>query len=305
MTVTFSNNSRHDSNNTASIAQGLISPPNPSHTLPLSRKIIFRDSVLYNLIVGTFPIIIVLFYLFFVPSMGVDFTLLYPAGQAVWQGQNPYTAAPMFFNPPWALFILTPLSIFPIQIARWIWFTLGAIAYLFIFHRLKLSQWGRVALLLSPFIYFDLGIGNMDWLVMLGLVLPESIGAWLITLKPQFSVIIFILWVKQRKYIVLIPFAILGMLVIFQVWQLPNITDKPWNASIFPYGIPIGLWLGWQAYKQDDKILALAAMPFLSPYLAFQSWVFALLPLSRQRWYWMVSGLILSWVGAYLFFNFR
>ena len=81
-----------------------------------------------------FAILIVL-VLSHVPTMGIDFSLLYPAGQAVWNFQDPYSVIPGFFNPPWMLVILAPIALLELQTARWVWFALGLTCYLIAFKR--------------------------------------------------------------------------------------------------------------------------------------------------------------------------
>jgi hypothetical protein len=235
-----------------------------------------------------------------VPKMGVDFTLLYPAGKAVWSLQNPYVAAPLFFNPPWALLILTPLSLLPIQAARWLWLVLAMVGYFIVFKRLNLSKFATIAMFLSPFVYFDLGIGNLDWLVLLGATLPPTFGSWVVFLKPQISFALIALWVKQKNWLAVLPVIALGILFLVGFWNLPTTKEMLWSADIFPYGVPIGLTLIYFAFKKNDNLLALAAMPFLSPYLALQSWIFALLPLTRNK-YLLSIGVVASWIFAVWF----
>jgi hypothetical protein len=47
----------------------------------------------------------------------------------------------------------------------------------------------------------------------------------------------------------------------------------PWNRSIFPYGIPIGLFFLWLAFRRKNVFYALAASPFFSPYHTFYSYL--------------------------------
>jgi hypothetical protein len=249
-------------------------------------------------LIAIFAVCIV--FVAFMPSMGVDFSLLYPAGRAVWDLQNPYIAAPHFYNPPWMLVILAPLFILPIQVARWLWMAIGIVGYLVAFRRMNFDGFTIVAFFLTPFIYFDIGMGNCEWLVLLGTTMPIAWGAWVVILKPQASFVLLGLWIKQRHWSALFPLLALGALYLFGLWGLPERSTMPWSADIFPYGVPVGLVLAYLAFKRDDWYLALAAAPFLSPYLALQSWIFALLPLTRNR-YALAAGAAVSWIGALLF----
>lgn len=236
--------------------------------------------------------------------IGVDFRLLYPAGRAVLSLHDPYEAAPYFFNPPWFLIFITPISLFPLKIARIVWMVLGIIGYLIAFKRLNLNQFSILAMFLSPFIYFDLSIGNYEWLILLGSTLPAVWGSWFVITKPQTGIVLIPLWIKQKKWVVMIPLVLLGILMLLGLYALPKPSALTWSADIFPYGIPIGLILGYFAFKNNDQLLALAAAPFFTPYLAVQSWIFVLLPLTRNK-KWMGIGVILSWIFVMIFFGVR
>ena len=68
-----------------------------------------------------------------------------------------------------------------------------------------------------------------------------------------------------------------------------------WSKDIWPWGIPFGIVLAFFAYRKQDLLLSLAAAPFLSPYVAWHSWIAVLLPLSRNRWA-LAAGIVASWL---------
>jgi len=234
--------------------------------------------------------------------MGVDFSLLYPAGKAILTLDNPYLAAPHFYNPPWMLILLAPIGLLPMQIGRWIWMLLGMVGYFVAFQRLNFSKFSTVILFMSPFVYFDLGIGNYEWLILLGTTLPIVYGSWVAFLKPQMSIWWIALQVKQGKLIAVLPVVLLGILFITGLFALPSRGDMPWSRDIFPYGIPVGLFLLYIAFKKEDSLIALAAAPFLSPYVAMQSWIFAFLPFARiKNKFILVGSVLVSWILVYFF----
>jgi len=141
---------------------------------------------------------------------------------------------------------------------------------------------------------------DLDWLVLLGASLPAATGAWALLLKPQVSAITIALWLKQGRAWVLIPITVLSLLILSGLYPLPG-QPMPWSADVWPYGLPIGLLLGYKAFRTQDPLMALAAMPFLSPYLALQSWIFALLPLTRKHPGYLLAGLVVAWTGTILF----
>lgn len=245
-----------------------------------------------------FPILVVcLVYAVMAPGIGVDFSLLYPAGRAVLENHNPYIVAPHFYNPPWMLIFLVPVSLFKIQTGRWIWMALGIIGYLFSFKKLEFKNSEIIALFLSPFIYFDLGIGNYEWLVLLGTAIPANFGSWLVLLKPHISIGWFLLQFKRKKFLVVLPILFLTLLILLGLYAIPSRGEMSWSQDVFPYGIPIGLILLYLSIRKDDVMIALAAGLFLSPYVAMQSWIFALIPLVRiSNWWQKVLIILISWI---------
>jgi len=237
----------------------------------------------------------VIFALSHIPKIGIDFEMLYSAGGAVWNLKNPYTIAPGFYSAPWMLVILAPLSLFQLQTARWVWFALGIICYVTAFKRMKISNISIMVLMLNPFIYFDLMLGNYNWLILLGATLPAAVGSWFVILKPQMSIVLFGLWIKQRRWLIFIPVTILAILYALKLYVLPNTSGMYWSTSLWPYGIPIGLALAWFGIKRDDLFLVLAAAPFLAPYVGVTTWLVVLLPFTRNK-YLLTAGVLISWV---------
>lgn len=63
--------------------------------------------------------------------------------------------------------------------------------------RLKKKIWAAAALLFSPFVIGNASTGNIDWLVVIGLILPRPIGLFLLLLKPQLTAGILLLWLLE------------------------------------------------------------------------------------------------------------
>lgn len=256
-----------------------------------------------NNLLNRWPVIlaVVVLGLMLIPTGGYDFVhFFHPVGRAVLRGENPYEVHG-FYNPPWLLALLGPVALIPAQVARWVWVVMALAGYLVAFRRLGLDRMACALLLVNPFLYFDLGIGNIEWLVLLGATLPPSAAAWLAGLKPQDSVVLFVMWIKQRKWLALVPVAVWGALIAARVCPLPCVESMHWSTDIFPWGVPVGMALAWLAVKREDRTLALAASPFFSPYLAMQSWIFVLLPLARNR-RWLAAGVAMSWVSFTVFY---
>jgi hypothetical protein len=240
-------------------------------------------------------------------NAGIDYNKhFYPAGRALLNGQSPYTSVDGFYNPPWLLVFLTPLAIFdqPISLIIYLSFAIAGITITFL--KFKPPPISLLLLFCSAFIPSLIFYANIDWLVWLGLVLPIHWGIWFIALKPQLGGILILLWLyrlrnqRRRLFVTFTPLIVVLLAAYFIGWyQVPESTQlSEWSASIWPWGIPVGLFLAWIAFRRDDETVALAAMPFLSPYLSFFSWSVALFPFINKPKYLAIVSL-LSWFAVY------
>ncbi|MCW4004951.1 MAG: hypothetical protein NWE95_13690 [Candidatus Bathyarchaeota archaeon] len=146
-------------------------------------------------------------------------------------------------------------------------------------------------LMISPPVMNGLQMGNIDWAVLLGATLPVSSGLWLLVIKPHLSMIptalqcARVLRIGWTEYLLVVgPVAIsLALAWMLRLWNPVIRLHFTWSQDVWPWGAPFGIWLAWLAWKRDDMRLALAASPFLSPYLAFHSWSLALVGLIGRR----------------------
>ena len=151
----------------------------------------------------------------------------------------------------------------------------------------------------SPITIWMLHLGNVDGLVMLGLlVLP--IGAPLVLIKPQ--VASFALLAKRSSLI----FTTLWLLLSFVIWGFWPVTwlkfftpewDMEWvqDIALFPWGLIPALVLMW--FSQGDEDLLMAAGSLASPHLFLYHFIVLMPAFARMRYAWMV----VSWLGSFLF----
>jgi hypothetical protein len=144
--------------------------------------------------------------------------------------------------------------------------------------------------------------GNYDWLILLGATLPPAWAIWLMALKPQLGWVLASVWIWQsakrglRSFaIVVLPIATAVLVSFLLGYRLPDRRTMAWSADVWPWGIPAGAVLAYFAYRRSDPVLALAAAPFLSPYVVWHSWIVVLLPLARNRWA-LAAGILGSWI---------
>lgn len=234
--------------------------------------------------------------------LGVDFGMLRSAAASAMDLQNPYTAGPGFYNPPWMLLLMAPFATIPQSTAFVVWTLLGLGCYALAFRRMGVAWPAVVALIFSPLAVGNLMFGNYDWLILLGATLPPVFGIWFVALKPQVGAVLALLWTwwaakkgLRSLAILVLPVAAAIVISFLLGYRLPDSGAMRWSADIWPWGVPVGAGLAYFAFRRSDPVLALAAAPFLSPYVVWHSWIAALLPLTRNRWA-LAAGIIGSWV---------
>jgi hypothetical protein len=227
---------------------------------------------------------VAVYYASFLPT--ADWYVTFdPAARGIFTGHSPYEMRG-FSNPPWAVLLLLPFIIFPPLVAHGLFFVASALALIYLTWRLNTPLLAVVAFLLSPTAIGALLVGNLDPFVYLGMLLPPVWGLFVLLIKPQIGIgvaiyYLFEAWRQDRFFGVVrifLPVAIAFLLsaLIFPVFVHILITKSgvdPWNRSMFPYGLPLALFLLWLAVRRRNPYIALAASAFLTPYLTFYSYL--------------------------------
>lgn len=242
---------------------------------------------------------------------GVDWHYTYrPATLAVLRGETPYNGDILFFAPPWVVVPLIPFAILPEDIGRSLFAVVSVAMFAVIAYRLGAKPLGLLAFLLSAPVANCIQTGNVEWLVLLGLLLPPQLGLILLAIKPQstLGVLLFYLveaWRKGQLREVIAqfwPLAAMSLLslLIFGLWPL-RVRDYAgyagsFNVSLWPYGIPIGLTLLAIALRDRRRDAALIASPFLSPYMVLIGWTEALAGLIPRT-----LEIVVASIGTWIF----
>lgn len=243
--------------------------------------------------------------------MGIDWReTYYPAARAVLEGRNPYEAAPTFRNVPWTLIPMLPLALFSERASGVLFFILTLALYALAAVQLKASRTALVAFLLSPPVVYGLRMLNVDALVLMGFILPPQIGLFFVLIKPQMGIAMIPFWffetLRKGGWISLVrvftpvTVAILLSFAVFKgssIGRSDDLLQSTWNASLWPWGFPAGFVLTILSIRNQRKDQAIAASPFLSPYLAYHSWVSVLAAL-MQRDFELVLAVIGMWLVA-------
>ena len=221
---------------------------------------------------------------------GIDWRYTYrPAALALLSGKSPYSVD-IFFSAPWSLLPLLPLAVLPENVGRAILFLLGIGSFTFTAHRLGVKPLPCIAFLLSPPVMHCLLNSNIEWMPLLGFVLPPQIGLFLISIKPQIGIGVGAFWLVEAwrkggfrevvKVFWPVTLALLASWIVFGFWPLRFIDTltltRTYNASLWPMSIPVGLTLLASSIRKRNIRYAMAASPCLSPYVLLHAWVGAL-----------------------------
>lgn len=241
---------------------------------------------------------------------GPDWHTFYEASHYLVRGQSPYLQ-PAFANPPWALLPAIPIAIlFPEQWGRAIWFVLSFLAFAVVAYRLGgAKRYAIVLFLIAPTTVHCLLNGNIDWLPLLGFSLPPRIGLVLTLIKPQIGLAVSVFWIVEasRKgrirelfklvYPTIILYALSFGLYGFWLTNVMTVyrNSLAWNASFWPYSVPVGILLLAIAIYKRRAEWAFGASPCLSPYALFHVWNALLVAILKQPWV-LASIVALLWI---------
>lgn len=207
-----------------------------------------------------------------------------PAARGVFSGLSPYHR-PAYANPVWGVVPLLPLVLFPPEIAHGLMYVACVLILLYILWHLKAGIVASTAFFLSPTAIGALLVNNLDPIVISGILFPPAWGLFLLVLKPQigFGVIVYYLveiWRKHGFWRVARAFAPVSLAwlisaVLFPVWieRMMSAPQLIWNRSLFPYLIPLGLFLLWLAFRYENPYFALASSLFFAPYHSLYSYI--------------------------------
>jgi len=190
------------------------------------------------------------------------------------QIQTPYSI-PRFVGMPFVFFVL-PHALVDIDTGNAINLALNIIVIAAVAWKLTGRNWWIAFLITmsSPMGIQLLMSNNIDWLPLSSFLVADWIAYPLLAMKPQMLGGAAIIRFKRNPNpLHLIPLlgVLIASIVIWGAWWQHiggGLMDVKWNFAPFPYLIPVGCWLLWQAWKTDDEIIAACATCFFVPYFA-------------------------------------
>lgn len=233
-------------------------------------------------------------------EIGMDWEQTYrPAALAMARGESPYSVS-IFYAAPWSVIPLIPFALLPKNIGNLTIFLLGLFAFAYISYKLGAGPGSMTIFLLSASVVGCLIFGNIEWMPLLGLILPAPIGLIFAVIKPQVGIGIVIYWFVHtlrskgiwETFKVFLPVTIVTLISFWMFGFWPMLFLKTleqsensvldYNTSLWPQGAFIGLWLLYKAFKKEEPETAIAASPFLSPYALQFTWVSVLAGLIKK-----------------------
>ncbi len=225
---------------------------------------------------------------------------------------TPYAVAG-FVNPPWVQLVMLPLTFLPFVWAVWAQMQLYFILLVLLVRRHGGDTLAVLVVLTSPFALDTAVELNIEWLVVLGMLLPPPYGAPFLLAKPQIGLGYVVGYTPRQLlwWLVGAGAAVLGAWLVWGAWWqdlLRNLETSPVSALLnnAPHtflGAPLAFALGgvlllW-AWRRRSHVLGVLGWLCFVPYIATYSLMvpFALVTARLPR-----GGLLVSvglWVTVY------
>jgi hypothetical protein len=225
------------------------------------------------------PMVLALFIFFMPPA--VDWYRTF--AEVATSPFQPYQV-PSYINPPWVALFLAPLGLLPVRVSQAVNAYLNILFLMLVLHR---YQGDRFAYLLGFTSYPFMGLianGTVEWVAMAGFWLQGAWGTFLLAAKPQIGIFAALIWFKEgtnkKQFLLILSALLIVSLLLWGFWPvdlLHNIQTiqssgmENWNFSLWPWGIPVGILLLYQAWKRSDDLLAVAATFCVIPYFTLHS----------------------------------
>jgi hypothetical protein len=220
--------------------------------------------------------------IFFVATIALLYAPLMPVGfdwniynvSSLAQIKAPY-AMPGFVGIPFAFFVL-PHSLLSVAIGNTINLWLNIIVIMLVARKYSGGWWWLVTLLAitTPIGALLIRNNNIDWIPLAAFLAPDWLAYPLWACKPQVLAGAAVIRFKRNPNLLcLVPLVLVGIasVIIWGAWwqQLGGgVEYQNWNYAPWPWLIPVGLYLLWWAWRENDEIIAASATIFFVPYFA-------------------------------------
>lgn len=238
-----------------------------------------------------------------------DWYIYRGAAQAILNGDALYQNEFLFsyyYNPPWLALLLIPFSLFNFNLGAGLMVVASLTAMLAVCHRLELNLFKTGMVVGSPLLFYVLIHGQVDAIVLAGILLPVSFWPVVAITKPQVGLALGLEAIKKEhfKNAVLVSGGILLVsFVWFGFWPLaiinsPAPVNGPHNLwlKVWPRQFPVGLAIIflWINRGKEDVRWLLAASPLLMPYASAGSFLGLWAALHTELKNWQAAGIFIT-----------
>jgi hypothetical protein len=210
--------------------------------------------------------------------------------------QDPYFKEAMVFNPPWIFPLLYPLAVLPHPAGVSLMIIISVIAVAMYTGSIKKTLIVAASAPMAAFF----ALGQLDALLLFGLMIPYGLGIPLLLAKPQ-GVFLAML-PRLNRWSILLMLLVFGVSVlVWGAWWLNIMGHRPnlkANMSLFPYTVVLGIPLAFLGLKRkSDALLCVGSLCF-APYFMAQSMLPAVAALVRETddWRWWSAVVVGSWI---------
>lgn len=217
---------------------------------------------------------------------------------------SPYVSG--FLNAPWLAFLLHPFSYFSWQVGQALWLAISFSIitwYVYTENGNPLS----VFLIITSIIGIQYIVtGQVDALVLVGYIMLKrnvQFSSLLLITKPQVAAMALLgdkvnwrVHLAELAFGLLVSFAVWGAWPVEMWYNIQSDLITSGNISLFPYTIPLGIYLGYLSYKKDNIMYGALATICFTPYLLIHSLLVHITILAPKiNIKWQVVAYILSW----------
>ena len=245
---------------------------------------------------------------------GDDWEVFYHAGRRVLSG-DPLYGEPIYhgfyyYNAPWLAVLIAPITILPSRLGRGMLSALTLILTILVVRRWDEGLLKPVLALLSPPMFYILLHGQVDAIVLAGVMLPSLYWGLVALSKPQVAIGLIFGVGDIRGFLKMIGVTaavLLFSLLLFGNWPLELIRQPGpvgqhniW-LGLWPYQILVGMGIVFYGMNRKDERFFIAASPFFLPYAATSSllgpWIVMMTLLKN----WQATIVLLAWWAISVF----
>ena len=250
--------------------------------------------------------------------IGDDWEVFFEAGRRVLTGGSLY-GEPIFkefyyYNAPWLAVLIAPFTLLPSRLGWSILSALTLILTILVVRRWEKGLLKPVLALVSPPMFYILLHGQVDAIVLAGVMLPNLYWGLVALAKPQVTFGL-IFGGKDTNGALNMIGATAGIflisLLLFGAWPL-DLMRQPGPVGehniwlgLWPFQVPVGLGIAFFGMNRKDDRFYIAASPFFLPYAATSSLLGVWIVMMSLLKNWQSIIVLMAWWGVTIYRYFE